>query len=108
VLSDGQQLDASGSACAFCTAPQAWSYPVDPDLYGWDLDPPSAEVRICAACHRDVEADGWTGIQLRSLTARKGTGPMTLEDEAVAQADIREVLDAFRMARRGPPTRLGV
>jgi hypothetical protein len=90
-------------ACAFCGAPQAWSYPVDPDLYGWDLDPPAAEVRVCVACHLDVEGGGWNGIQLRSFTARQEAGPMTLEDEAVARADIRETLEAFRAARKGPP-----
>jgi hypothetical protein len=73
---------------------------VDPDLYGWDLDPPATEVHVCAACHLDVEAGGWSGIQLRSYTARKEAGPMTLEDEVVARAEIRETVEAFRAARR--------
>jgi hypothetical protein len=100
----GQEL----KACAFCGAPQAWSYPVDPDLYGWELDPPADEVWVCATCHRDVEGGRWTRIQVRSFNARKEAGPMTLEDEAVARADIGELLEAFRVARRGSPTPLGV
>jgi hypothetical protein len=104
----GQDLDAPRGACAFCGATEAWSYPVDSDLYGWDLDPPADEVRVCAACHLDVEGGGWDRIQLRSFNVRKQAGPMTLEDEAVAQTDIRELLEAFRMARRGSPAPLGV